>query len=114
MLLTLFSYLFRSWKPPQDLSIEVLIDILHMCKMWYIEDGFKFAKHWLEQCKIPATQRLKLATHSGYEIQDWVTPAVQELLRTPLSSLSFGDLDHINIRLYSIIAKAKEAIEKQR
>jgi hypothetical protein len=83
-----------------------------MCKMWYIEDGFKFAKHWLEQRKIPATQRLQLATH--YEIRDWVTPAVQELLRTSLSSLSNGDLDHINIRLYSIIAKAKEAIEKQR
>ena len=82
-----------------------------MCKMWYIEDGFKFAKHWLEQSKIRATERLQLATN--YEIWDWVTPAVQELLRTPLSSLSNGDLDHINIRLYSIIAKAKEAIERQ-
>ena len=92
--------------------IEVLIDILHMCKMWYIEDGFKFAKHWLKQHKIPATERLQLATY--YEIQDWVALAVQELLRTPLSSLSNGDLDHINICLYSIIAKAKEVIEKQR
>lgn len=80
--------------------------------MWYIEDGFNFAKHWLEQCKIPATERLQLATL--YEIRDWVTPAVQDLLRTPLSCLSNGDLDHINIRLYSIIAKAKEATEKQR
>ena len=79
--------------------------------MWYIEDGFKFTKHWLEQHKIPATQRLQLETH--YEIWDWVTPAVQELLRTSLSSLSNDNLDHINIHLYSIIAKAKEAIEKQ-
>ena len=108
MLPILFSYLFRSWKPPQDLSIEVLIDILHMCKMCYIEVGFKFAKYWLEQCKISATERLQLATH--YEIWDWVTPAVQELLITPLSSLSNDNLDHINICLYSIIAKAKEAI----
>jgi hypothetical protein len=61
--------------------------------MWYIEDGFKFAKHWLEQCKIPATERLQLATL--YKIRDWVTLAVQDLLRTPLSSLSNGDLDHI-------------------
>ena len=83
-----------------------------MCKMWYIEDGFKFAKHWLEQSKIPATERLQLATY--YEIRDWVTPAVQDLLRAPLSSLSNDNLDHINIRLYSIIAKAKEAIEKHR
>ena len=79
--------------------------------MCYIEVGFKFTKYWLEQCKIPATERLQLATH--YEIWDWVTPAVQELLITPLSSLSNDNLDHINIRLYSIIAKAKEAIERQ-
>lgn len=82
-----------------------------MCKMWFIQDGIKFAQHWLEQRKIPATERLQLAKH--YEIRHWVTPAVQELLKTPLSSLSNGDLDFINIRLYSIIAKAKEAIEKQ-
>ena len=80
--------------------------------MWFIEDGIKFAQHWLEQRNIPATERLQLAKH--YEIRDWVAPAVQELLKMPLSSLSNGDLDHINIRLYSIIAKAKEAIEKQR
>ena len=80
--------------------------------MWFIEDGIKFAQHWLEQRIIPATERLKLA--KLYEIRDWVAPAVQELLQTPLSSLSNGDLDHINIRLYSIIARAKEAIENQR
>jgi hypothetical protein len=80
--------------------------------MWYIEDGIKFAQHWLEQRKIPATERLHLATL--YEIRDWVAPAVQELLKKPLSSLSNGDLDHINIRLYSIFAKAKEVIEMQR
>lgn len=83
-----------------------------MSKMWYIEDGIKFALHWLQQRRIPATERLKLARH--YEIRDWVTAAVQELLNTPLGSLSNGDLEHVNIRLYSIIAKAKEAIEKQR
>jgi hypothetical protein len=80
--------------------------------MWYIEDGIKFAQHWLEQCNIPATERLQLAKY--YEMRVWVAPAVRELLRTPLNSLSNGDLDHMNIRLYSIIAKAKEAIEKQR
>jgi hypothetical protein len=66
--------------------------------MWYIKDGFKFAKHWLEQCKIPATERLQLATY--YKIWDWVAPAVQELLRTPLSSLSNDDLEVISISAY--------------
>ena len=83
-----------------------------MCQMWYIQDGIKFARHWLEQLKIPATERIQLAKQ--YEIRDWVAPAVQELLETPLNDLSNNDLDQINMRLYSIIAKAKEAMERQR
>lgn len=108
------SYLcwFRSWKPPKDLPEAMLVDILHMSKMWLIEDGVKLAQHWLKQSKISTTKRLQLAKH--YEIWDWVTPAIQELLKTPLGNLSNVDLDHINIRLYSIIAKAKEALENQR
>ena len=83
-----------------------------MCKMWYIQESIKFARHWLERLNIPATERIKLA--KWYEIQDWVAPAVQELLRTPLNSLSNDDLDQINMRIYCIIAKAKEAMERQR
>ncbi len=83
-----------------------------MCTMWYIQDGIKFARHWLEQLEIPATERIKLAKQ--YEIRDWVAPAVKELLKSPLNNLSNDDLNHINVRIYCIIAKAKEAMERQR
>ncbi len=80
--------------------------------MWYIQDGIKFARHWLEQLEIPATERIKLAKQ--YEIRDWVAPALKELLKSPLNNLSNDDLNHINVRIYCIIAKAKEAMERQR
>lgn len=83
-----------------------------MSHMWYIQDGIKFARHWLEQIKIPATERINLAKQ--YEIRDWVAPAVQDLLKTPLNDLSNSELDQISARLYCIIAKAKEAMERQR
>jgi len=80
--------------------------------MWDIQDGIKFARHGLERLEISATEKIKLAKQ--YEIRDWVAPAVQELLRLPLNGLTNDDLNHINLRVYSIIAKAKEASERQR
>ncbi|KAF8804884.1 hypothetical protein BYT27DRAFT_7213576 [Phlegmacium glaucopus] len=101
-----------AWKPPKDLSKEVLVDILHMCTMWYIHDGINFSQYGLKQLEIPATERIKLAQQ--YKIYDWVAPAIQELLKLPLNSLFNDDLNHINLRVYSIIARAKEAMERQR
>jgi len=82
-----------------------------MSHMWYIQDGIKFARHWLEQINIPATERIKLAKQ--YEIRDWVAPAVADLLKTPLNNLSNDEIDQINTCLYCIITKAKEAMERQ-
>lgn len=82
-----------------------------MCTMWYIHDGINFSQYGLEQLDIPATERIKLAQQ--YELYNWVAPAIQELLKLPLNSLSNDDLNHINLHVYSIIARAKEAMERQ-
>ena len=57
------------------------------------------------------TKRINLVKQ--YDIWDWVAPAVQDLLKTPLNDLSNSELEQISAHLYCIITKAKEALERQ-
>jgi hypothetical protein len=78
-----------------------------------IEDGVRYAIHHLESLNLGPFCMLQLAAQ--YHIQQWVAPAITALMNVSVTVASFGDdANHLGFRVYTIIVKAKEMLEKER
>lgn len=90
----------------------MLFHILKLCHLWIIPDGIRFAISGLNSHSLPASQLLELG--GKYAIRSWVTASTLSLLKQPLKDWSAEDLSRIPLQVYSLIAKAREAITIQR
>jgi hypothetical protein len=116
--MTVFSLIERphnaalsDWQPPPR-DEKVLINILHICEMWMIRDGVTFAIHELENLSLRPSRMLQLAHR--FSIANWVSPALESLIKSPAAELTAEDADHLGPKVLLIIVKAREALEHER
>lgn len=107
----LLQFCFREWSSPENLSEEKLIAILKVTKIWMIEDGIKFAVHYLHKKKLSASHQLQLAQQ--FSIESWIKPAVGKLLETPVLEMEQQEIEQIGLKAFAILVKAKETLEQQ-
>jgi hypothetical protein len=80
--------------------------------MWMIRDGISFAVHELEHLSLRPSRMLQLA--HKFSIEPWVAPNLQSLIRTPIVEITAGDAGQLGPKVLLVIAKAREALEKER
>ena len=79
--------------------------------MWQIDEGVAYAVHHLENVFMPPSRRIQLARM--FSVYDWVRPAIEVMLRSELSSISEDEANNLGVKVYSIIAKAREMLERE-
>jgi hypothetical protein len=99
------------WKPPPQPE-RLLTNILKLSNKWEITEGQEYAILFLREQVMDAAHRLELSRMFG--IDEWVKPAFNELVQKNLTSLSINDVNRIGFTTYTILAKAREAIDQQR
>jgi hypothetical protein len=80
--------------------------------MWDIHPGIEFATRELLGFDLHPAHRLYLAHR--YNLVDWISDPIRQLLAAPLERYIKEDQDHLAFDLYMIIATAKESIAAER
>lgn len=80
--------------------------------MWQIDEGVAYAVHHLENVFMPPSRHIQLARM--FSVHDWVRPAIEVMLRSELSTISEDEANNLGVKVYSIIAKAREMLERER
>ncbi|KAI6151526.1 hypothetical protein BKA82DRAFT_4100230 [Pisolithus tinctorius] len=80
-----------------DRNLPSLVAILKVSRLWQIDN---------------TVTKLELACK--YTIPQWIPPSVRLLLLNPLSAITEDEAYCLGIRVYSIIAKAHEALDMER
>ena len=83
-----------------------------MSQLWQIDEGVAYAIHHLEKEFLPPARRIELGRM--FSIHDWIKPAMTELITGDLASLSDEDMHRLGLKVYSIVVKAREAMERER
>jgi len=96
----------------QQHSVPSLTAILKISRWLMIENSISWAIDRLEVLDLSPAHRLELARK--YDIPQWIPRATQELISSPLGTINEKDLSHLDLRIYSIIAKAREVLERER
>ncbi|KAJ7717147.1 hypothetical protein B0H16DRAFT_1898058 [Mycena metata] len=108
-------WLYRTeWEPLGHNDNEkgrICTHLLKLSDMWQIKPGKTYAISVLENMALPASRRLELA--GMFTIADWVRPAVKNILNKKLSSLTDLDIRAMGWKVYSILVKAKEALDAE-
>lgn len=103
---------YSRWTPPPHPE-KAYINLLKLCQLWQIDEGTAFAIHHLEKEPMAAARRLQLARL--FSIFDWVRPALKELILWDIFlSLSDEQLEQVSLKVYSVITKARAAVEHER
>lgn len=89
---------------------EALIRVLSMATFLLDLRGRQAAKHQLELLPLAPTLKLYLARQHG--IPGWICPAVLDIMRLPLSSLSPVDFNRMGEAYF--VARAKHEMEQRR
>lgn len=82
---------------------------MKLSNRWEIQEGQAYAILFLGQLALPPPRRLELSRM--YEIDEWIQPAFEALVRMELKQLSLEDVNRISFTTYIILAKAREAID---
>lgn len=103
----------RDWQPldeieDPDVKERKLVNLLHVGRLWDIAEAAVFAQHQLHLMNLPASRRLQLARM--YSLYDWIHDAMLSLVTGKLDWLSDEDIGRLDIKVFSIIAKAKETL----
>jgi hypothetical protein len=77
-----------------------------------VSSGVAYATHYLDSLDMRPARRIELARM--FSIHDWVRPAVTTLLRMEMADLSDVDQQQLGPRVYSVLAKAREKLERER
>jgi hypothetical protein len=101
-----------SWAPHQAAHSRQLLDILHVAHMWDIQPGIEFASKELLKFKLHPAHCLYLARR--YNLLDWISAPVRNLLASPLERYTSDSRDNLEFDLYMIIATTKESIATER
>ncbi|KAJ7149102.1 hypothetical protein C8R46DRAFT_1044373 [Mycena filopes] len=108
-------WLYRAeWEPfggDNNAKERICTHLLKVSDMWAIRAGKVYAISVLEKMDLPASRRLELA--GKFTIADWVQPAVKKILNQNLSTLNDNDICAMGWKVYSILVKAKEALDAE-
>lgn len=102
---------YSGWNPP-PVPERLLINVLKLSNRWLISEGQNYAILFLDKQILHPARRLELSRM--YQINAWVKPAFEALVRMELRSLPSSDVNRIGFTAYVILAKAREAIDYQR
>ncbi|KAG1750998.1 hypothetical protein EDD22DRAFT_957812 [Suillus occidentalis] len=95
--------------PPEE---QLLVAILKVSHLWMISNSIKFAIGGLENLTLQPTRRLELARL--YSIPQWIAPAIREIIPLSLANTTDTEAAQMGFKVYTIIAQAKEVIERER
>jgi len=104
-------YVDSGWNPP-PLPERLLTNILRLSNHWEITEGQEYAILFLGQQVLHPAHRLEVSRM--YEIEVWVKPAFEALVRMELRHVSMEDVNRIGFTMYVILAKAHKAIDNRR
>lgn len=88
------------------------LDVLHICHMWLIQEGFDYAVSQLKDAGLHSAQRLELARK--YAIDAWWDDAIRDLLQVSLKVLVREHIQFIGIPTLVVIACGKESLADNR
>lgn len=77
-----------------------------------ISNSIKFTIGGLENLTLQPTRRLELARL--YSIPQWIAPAIREIIPLSLANTTDTEAAQMGFKVYTIIARAKEVIERER
>ena len=77
-----------------------------------VSSGVAYATHYLDHMHMQPARRIELARM--FSIHDWIRPAMSALLNTELVNLGDADQQRLGQKVYSILAKARERLERER
>ncbi|KAI5993212.1 hypothetical protein EDD15DRAFT_2367447 [Pisolithus albus] len=97
---------------PHDRNLPSLVAILKVSRLWQIENSIAWAIAHLNQLELSAVHKLELARK--YTIPQWIAPAVRSLTLASLSAIDEDETLVLGVRVYSIIARAREVMEMER
>ncbi|KAG1893888.1 uncharacterized protein F5891DRAFT_1195803 [Suillus fuscotomentosus] len=95
--------------PPEE---QFLVAILKISHLWMISNSIKFAIDGLENLTLHPTRRLELARL--YSIPQWIAPAIREIMTSSLTNTTDNEATQMGFKVYTIIARAKEVMERER
>ncbi|KAF8219581.1 hypothetical protein L208DRAFT_1382971 [Tricholoma matsutake] len=98
------------WQPPPQ-DEKVLVNILHMCHMWMVQDGIAFAVHQLEALLLQPSQMLQLAHQ--FSLAKWVAPSLHTLIEQPVTEITHEDADQLGTRVLLVITKAHAVLKNE-
>jgi hypothetical protein len=109
----MLNYQRSEWEPlGSDSDKErICTHLLKLSHMWEITAARSYAISVLEQLNLAASRRLQLA--GMFTIEDWVKPAVADILDTKFCLLTDVDVGAMGLKVYSILTKAKEKLEEE-
>lgn len=79
-----------------------------------MEAGTKYAIHGLDNLMDPLAPARRLELARQFQIREWIAPAVQILMNTPLMSISIDNRTRIGHNILLLFAEAREALELKR
>jgi hypothetical protein len=89
----------------------LFLGILKVCGLYMIEKGIQYAVNGLDDLALGPSRKIQLAIE--YSLTDFVYPAVVQLVDKPLRDFTEYEIEQLGSKVYHIITKAKEAIEKE-
>lgn len=102
------------WKDEPADHAQQLIDVLHVCHLYEISAGIKYASEELlsPRFEISASHHLSLALRYG--LCSWIDTAVRALIAIPLRNYTPTDLRYLGSTIYHILFTAKDNILVER
>ncbi|PSR71727.1 hypothetical protein PHLCEN_2v12401 [Hermanssonia centrifuga] len=100
---------------PPPYRLEFLISILKIASQWDMLESRKWAIANISQLEygiVPSALALKLGRH--YAVDQWIRPAVVDLVRSPLRTLEEVHKQWLGFGVYDVIARTREALEGER
>ncbi|KAJ8580264.1 hypothetical protein M405DRAFT_71097 [Rhizopogon salebrosus TDB-379] len=95
--------------PPEE---QFLVAILRVSHLWMINNSIEFAVDGLGHLGLVPARRLELARL--YAIPQWIAPAIREMISLPLTGITDMEATQMGFKVYTIIARAKEVMERER
>ncbi|KAG6913414.1 hypothetical protein DXG01_007016 [Tephrocybe rancida] len=105
----------QNLKRPSPIGTErelYLCNVLKVCHLWNVEHGQEYAISELNMMRLPAPRMLQLG--GRFSVRQWIVGAMETLLTTPFLILTDVNFEEIGLKVLSILAKSREAMEKER
>jgi len=90
---------------------EYLISVLKMSAFFDIREGFQYAVAELNRLT-PLSPAHKLQLGRQYRVDQWITPAFQDLMSRPLSSITRVEASQMGLDFFYLLAHTKTKIEE--